>query len=178
AGPVPRIARRPRRIRPDARGGRAHPPRRTGLPEIRAGQGARHLSRRGSSARNRAVHRPRTCAARPARPRYAAAARRGGRNVAAGGSPARCARTLSGARTRAGATRRCRLMGRLVPAATRALDILELFLDDETLSAPEIVAALHLPRTTVHELVATLVTRSYLVAEEGGRYRLGVRTHQ
>ncbi|WP_280461652.1 IclR family transcriptional regulator [Nocardia carnea] len=69
-------------------------------------------------------------------------------------------------------------MGRLVPAVTRALDILELFLDDETLSAPEIVAALHLPRTTVHELVATLVTRSYLVAEEGGRYRLGVRTHQ
>ena len=37
-------------------------------------------------------------------------------------------------------------MGRLVPAVTRALDILELFLDgDGTLSAPDIVRKLQLP---------------------------------
>ncbi len=51
-------------------------------------------------------------------------------------------------------------MGRLVPAVTRALDILELFLDgDGTLSAPDIVRKLQLPRTTVHELVTTLAAR-------------------
>ncbi|MGW0773665.1 IclR family transcriptional regulator [Streptomyces sp. NPDC002835] len=72
-------------------------------------------------------------------------------------------------------------MGRHVPAVTRALDILELFLDgDGTLSAPDIVRKLQLPRTTVHELITTLTARSYLVAVEGqsGRYRLGVRTYQ
>lgn len=72
-------------------------------------------------------------------------------------------------------------MGRLVPAVTRALDILELFLDgDGTLSAPEITRRLGLPRTTVHELVTTLAARSYLVPVPGqpGRYRLGVRTYQ
>ncbi len=72
-------------------------------------------------------------------------------------------------------------MGRLVPAVTRALDIMELFLDgDGTLSTPEIVRRLQLPRTTVHELVATLTARSYLVPvpEQPGRYRLGVRPYQ
>jgi DNA-binding IclR family transcriptional regulator len=72
-------------------------------------------------------------------------------------------------------------MGRLVPAVTRALDILELFLDgDGVLSAPEITRKLGLPRTTVHELVTTLAARSYLVPvpEQPGRYRLGVRTYQ
>ncbi|MDT9683542.1 IclR family transcriptional regulator [Streptomyces sp. TRM76323] len=72
-------------------------------------------------------------------------------------------------------------MGRLVPAVTRALDILELFLDgDGTLSAPEITRRLQLPRTTVHELVTTLAARSYLVPlpEQPGRYRLGVRAYQ
>ncbi|MFF8727535.1 IclR family transcriptional regulator [Streptomyces sp. NPDC015171] len=72
-------------------------------------------------------------------------------------------------------------MGRLVPAVTRALDILELFLDgDGTLSAPDIVRTLQLPRTTVHELVTTLAARSYIVAVPGrpGRYRLGVRPYQ
>ncbi|WP_063057144.1 IclR family transcriptional regulator [Nocardia salmonicida] len=70
-------------------------------------------------------------------------------------------------------------MSRLVPAVTRALDILELFLSDhDTLSAPEIVAALQLPRTTVHELISTLVARRYLTPADGGRYRLGLRTHQ
>lgn len=72
-------------------------------------------------------------------------------------------------------------MGRLVPAVARALDILELFLQsDGTLSAPEITRRLGLPRTTVHELVATLTVRSYLVqaADQPGRYRLGVRSYQ
>ena len=72
-------------------------------------------------------------------------------------------------------------MGRLVPAVTRALDILELFLDgDGTLSAPEITRRLQLPRTTVHELVTTLAARHYLVPLPGqpGRYRLGVRPYQ
>ncbi|MBQ0984843.1 IclR family transcriptional regulator [Streptomyces sp. F63] len=72
-------------------------------------------------------------------------------------------------------------MGRLVPAVTRALDILELFLEgDGTLSAPEITRKLQLPRTTVHELVTTLAARNYLVAvpDQPGRYRLGVRPYQ
>ncbi|GGY64697.1 IclR family transcriptional regulator [Streptomyces omiyaensis] len=72
-------------------------------------------------------------------------------------------------------------MGRLVPAVTRAFDILELFLQgDGTLSAPEITRRLGLPRTTTHELVSTLAARHYLVAvpERPGRYRLGVRTYQ
>ncbi|MFJ4845029.1 MULTISPECIES: IclR family transcriptional regulator [unclassified Streptomyces] len=72
-------------------------------------------------------------------------------------------------------------MGRLVPAVTRALDILELFLEgDGTMSAPEITRRLELPRTTVHELVTTLAARNYLVPLPGqaGRYRLGVRTYQ
>ena len=53
-------------------------------------------------------------------------------------------------------------MGRAVPAVSRALDILELFLDHGTLSAPQITDSLGLPRTTVHELVTTLVDRGYL----------------
>ena len=72
-------------------------------------------------------------------------------------------------------------MGRLVPAVTRALDVLELFLQgDETLSAPEVTRTLQLPRTTVHELLTTLAARSYLsvAPEQPGRYRLGVRTYQ
>ncbi|MGW2227652.1 IclR family transcriptional regulator [Streptomyces formicae] len=72
-------------------------------------------------------------------------------------------------------------MGRLVPAVTRSLDILELFLEGEgTLSAPEVTRKLQLPRTTVHELLTTLAARSYLVQipDQPGRYRLGVRTYQ
>ncbi|SEB92587.1 IclR family transcriptional regulator [Streptomyces sp. TLI_105] len=72
-------------------------------------------------------------------------------------------------------------MGRLVPAVTRAFDILELFLEGGgTLSAPEITRRLGLPRTTTHELVTTLTARNYLVPvpEQPGRYRLGVRTYQ
>src|SRR5690349_4706933 len=67
-------------------------------------------------------------------------------------------------------------MGRVVPAVSRVLAILELFLDRPTLSVPEITDRLGLPRTTVHELVSTLVERSYLVPVPGQptRYRLGM----
>ena len=71
-------------------------------------------------------------------------------------------------------------MGRAVPAVSRALDILELFLSHNGLSAPEITERLGLPRTTVHELVTTLVDRSYLTVLPGQptRYRLGMRLFQ
>lgn len=71
-------------------------------------------------------------------------------------------------------------MGRVVPAVSRALDILELFLDRPTLSAPEITDRLELPRTTVHELLGTLVERAYLVPVGGQptRYRIGMRLFQ
>ena len=71
-------------------------------------------------------------------------------------------------------------MGRTVPAVGRALDILELFLDRPTLSAPEITERLDLPRTTVHELVTTLVDRGYLETAGGAptRFRLGLRLFQ
>jgi DNA-binding IclR family transcriptional regulator len=64
---------------------------------------------------------------------------------------------------------------------TRALDILELFLEgDGTLTAPDVTRRLQLPRTTVHELLTTLAARSYLVPvpDQPGRYRLGVRIYQ
>jgi DNA-binding IclR family transcriptional regulator len=71
-------------------------------------------------------------------------------------------------------------MGRVVPAVSRALDILELFLDRPILSAPQITEQLALPRTTVHELVTTLVDRGYLDVVPGGptRFRLGMRVFQ
>ena len=51
-------------------------------------------------------------------------------------------------------------MGRAAPAASRALDILELFLDQPVLSAADVVSRLGLPRTTVHELLGTLGVRA------------------
>lgn len=71
-------------------------------------------------------------------------------------------------------------MGRAVPAVSRALDILELFLDRPALSAPEITDKLGLPRTTVHELVTTLTDRGYLDAVPGAptKFRLGMRLFQ
>lgn len=70
-------------------------------------------------------------------------------------------------------------MGRQVPAVGRALDILELFADVETLSVPEIVERLDLPRTSVHELVGTLVERNYLsqVPHQPHNFRLGMAVH-
>ncbi len=70
-------------------------------------------------------------------------------------------------------------MPRLTPAVLRTFDILELFLHgDAALSAPEVVRRTGLPRTTVHELLATLVSRDYLQRDEAGTYRLGVRLLQ
>lgn len=72
-------------------------------------------------------------------------------------------------------------MGRLVPAVTRTAAILELFLGgDDSFSAPEIAGRLGLPRTTVHELLATLVVTGLLspAPEQANRYRLGVMVFQ
>jgi len=71
-------------------------------------------------------------------------------------------------------------MPRVVPAVIRALDILELFLDRPQLSAREVAERLDLPRTTVHELLVTLVARSYLISVPGQpvRYRLGMPVFQ
>src|SRR5258706_6063707 len=71
-------------------------------------------------------------------------------------------------------------MGRTVPAASRALDIMELFLDEPLLSAGDVVSRPGLPPPTLHELLVTLVDRRYLVhvACQPTRYRLGVRVFQ
>lgn len=71
-------------------------------------------------------------------------------------------------------------MTRAVPAVSRALDILELFVGQPVLSAPDIAQRLGLPRTSVHELVHTLASRGYLHPEPGNpmRYRLGMRLCQ
>jgi IclR family KDG regulon transcriptional repressor len=71
-------------------------------------------------------------------------------------------------------------VARVVPAVIRALDILELFLGRAELSAREVMDRLDLPRTTVHELLVTLVERSYLVTVPGQpvRYRLGLPVFQ
>ncbi|MCU1546746.1 MAG: IclR family transcriptional regulator [Homoserinimonas sp.] len=68
-------------------------------------------------------------------------------------------------------------MPRLTPAVVRTLDILELFLDaDGPLTAPEVVRRTGLPRTSVHELLSTLVARGYLQRDEtSSAFRLGVR---
>ncbi|SNY40511.1 IclR family transcriptional regulator [Paractinoplanes atraurantiacus] len=71
-------------------------------------------------------------------------------------------------------------MPRVVPAVSRALDILELFLHRPQLSAREVMERLDLPRTTVHELLVTLVERSYLIVVPGQpvQYRLGLPLFQ
>ncbi|RVU23043.1 IclR family transcriptional regulator [Streptomyces antnestii] len=73
-------------------------------------------------------------------------------------------------------------MPRLTPALVRGLDILELFLDARAIdgySAPEVATVTGLPRATVHELLATLVAKSYLRKEKvSGRFHLGLRVFQ
>ncbi|MEO3775032.1 IclR family transcriptional regulator [Micromonospora sp. B9E7] len=71
-------------------------------------------------------------------------------------------------------------MPRVVPAVNRALDVLELFVDCPELSARQVMERLDLPRTTVHELLVTLETRSYLISVPGQpvRYRLGMPLFQ
>jgi IclR family transcriptional regulator, KDG regulon repressor len=72
-------------------------------------------------------------------------------------------------------------MGSMVPALSRGLDILELFLSGEhELGAPDVIARLGLPRTTAYELMQTLAARGYLepVAGSRGTFRLGIRTFE
>ncbi|MDG6908300.1 MAG: IclR family transcriptional regulator [Nitrososphaerota archaeon] len=72
-------------------------------------------------------------------------------------------------------------MTRLVPAVDRAFDVLELFLgEEEELSMPEIVALTGLPRTTVFEIVGTLLARNYLsrTADHKDRFELGFMSFQ
>ncbi|WP_166866731.1 IclR family transcriptional regulator [Salinibacterium sp. ZJ70] len=68
-------------------------------------------------------------------------------------------------------------MARLTPAVMRTFDILELFVDGPAeLTAAEIGARTGFPRTSIHELLATLVEREYLVRDpRTGGYRLGVK---
>lgn len=78
---------------------------------------------------------------------------------------------------------------RLVPALARGLDVLGLLGDGRARSVPEITEALGLPRTTVHELVKTLVVTGYVEslgqqqtgyvqADHRLQYRLGVRVFE
>ena len=70
-------------------------------------------------------------------------------------------------------------MGRLVPALTRGLDILELLRDQGPQPAASISKALSLPRTTVHELVKTLEVRGYLkLIGNGNLCDLGVKVFE
>jgi IclR family transcriptional regulator, KDG regulon repressor len=68
-------------------------------------------------------------------------------------------------------------MARTVPAVNRAFDILELFEHRDELTAAEIITTLKLPRTSVGELLNTLLERGYLVAVDprAKRLRLGIR---
>lgn len=68
-------------------------------------------------------------------------------------------------------------MARTVPAVNRAFDILELFEAHDELTAAQIIATLGLPRTTVGELLNTLVDRGYLLLTDvkSKRLRLGLR---
>jgi len=72
-------------------------------------------------------------------------------------------------------------MPRLVPAVTRAFDILEAFRGDaRPLSVPEVAARLRLPRSTAHDLVRTLVARGYLRAldDQPHKFVLGLRVFE
>lgn len=67
-------------------------------------------------------------------------------------------------------------MARLTPAVMRTFDILELFVTDgPELAVADILARTEVPRTSLHELLATMVARDYLQRDERtGLYRLGV----
>lgn len=70
-------------------------------------------------------------------------------------------------------------MSRMVPAVVRAVSILGLLRERTERSIPEIAAALRLPRSTVHELVHTLVELGMLApTAEGGRFTLGLLLHE
>jgi len=72
-------------------------------------------------------------------------------------------------------------MGRTVPAVERAIQLLELFLDEPgPLSIPQITASLGIHRSSVHELVRTLVQRGFLAEadQQPHRYVLGSRVFE
>lgn len=67
-------------------------------------------------------------------------------------------------------------MSRLVPAVARALDVLEFVRAKGPSSAPDVTKALGLPRSSVHELIKTLLARGYLrTVGDADRYELGIR---
>lgn len=72
-------------------------------------------------------------------------------------------------------------MGRTVPAVERAIRILELFLDEPApLSIPQMTGQLGIHRSSVHELVRTLVKHGLLAEDDGQphRYVLGSRVFE
>jgi IclR family KDG regulon transcriptional repressor len=70
-------------------------------------------------------------------------------------------------------------MRRMTPALSRGIDILELFLSNpRQRSMAQIVEETSLPRTTVHELVGTLVNRRFLDRNPDGQVALGIRVFQ
>lgn len=65
-------------------------------------------------------------------------------------------------------------MARLTPALMRALDILELLVDEGArLTTAEVAESTGLPRSSVHELVTTLIERDYVERLGDGTLRLG-----
>jgi IclR family KDG regulon transcriptional repressor len=67
------------------------------------------------------------------------------------------------------------MVPRKIPSIQRAFDVLELFLQGtHALSVPEIVARLNFPRTTVYEIVNTLLACGYLTTAEGQPNRVSL----
>jgi IclR family KDG regulon transcriptional repressor len=67
------------------------------------------------------------------------------------------------------------MVPRKIPSIQRAFDVLELFLQGtRALSVPEIVARLNFPRTTVYEIVNTLLACGYLTTVEGQPNRVSL----
>jgi IclR family transcriptional regulator, KDG regulon repressor len=66
-------------------------------------------------------------------------------------------------------------MTRLTPALTRSFDLLELLLaSDVGLTSGQLISATGLPRTTVHELLNTMVARGYVARHDlSGLFVLG-----
>jgi DNA-binding IclR family transcriptional regulator len=72
-------------------------------------------------------------------------------------------------------------MAKIITSVKRALEILELFLGGaDSISMPEITDRLKMPRTTVHDLVQTLLAYDYLERTDGQqhRYKLGLRVFE
>ena len=63
----------------------------------------------------------------------------------------------------------------MIQSVDRALRIIELFIENETMSFTEIVSAMDLPKSTVFGLLETLEARNYISRNKRtGRYSLGV----